>query len=79
MPRVQMPENGGGAAAEKEIRRRIEALGPITFAEFMERNGKHYTASHSMNYGFNSAAFILHDMTGDAAGSSTQGEQVTLG
>lgn len=36
MPRVQMPENGGGAAAEKEIRRRIEALGPITFAEFME-------------------------------------------
>ncbi|MEE8507254.1 MAG: TylF/MycF/NovP-related O-methyltransferase [Kiloniellales bacterium] len=49
------------------------------FAEFMERNGKHYTASHSMNYGFNSAAFILHDMTGDAAGSSTQGEQVTLG
>ena len=31
-----MPENGSGAVAEKEILRRIEARGLITFAEFME-------------------------------------------
>ena len=36
MARVQMPANGSAAAAEKEIRRRIEARGSITFVEFME-------------------------------------------
>ena len=36
MPRIQKSENRSRAAAEKEIRRRIEARGPITFAEFME-------------------------------------------